>query len=104
MSLFLDSLSEQVNVALNLRPGFAFFALAPNGLTTLHHKTDRHFLDPRELGSETLKKAAVEILAATSGTTTYEFDNVTKHAIYRTSALTGWKFAIAYGTAPENSN
>jgi hypothetical protein len=104
VSLFLDKLSEQVSAALDLRPGFAFFALAPNGLTTLNREMDRHFLDPREQGSVTLKRAATEMLAATSGTTTYEFDNVTKHATYRTSALTGWKFAIAYGTAPEKSN
>jgi hypothetical protein len=104
VSLFLDKLSEQISDALDLRPGFTFFALAPNGLTTLHHKTDRHFLDPRELGSESLKKAATEMLTGTSGTTTYEFDNVTKHAIYRTSTLTGWKFAIAHDTAPEKSN
>jgi len=96
MSLFLDRLSEQVNATLDLRPGVTFFALAPNGLTTLNRKTDRHFLDPREQGSETLKRAATEMLAGTSGKTTYEFDNVTKNAMYRTSALTGWKFAIAF--------
>jgi len=88
VSLFLDRLSEQVGAALDLRPGLAFFALAPNGLTTLHRKTDRHFLDPREQGSETLKRAATDMLAGTSGKTTYEFDNVTKNALYRTSALT----------------
>jgi hypothetical protein len=104
VSLFLDQLSEQVSEALDLRPGFTFFALSPSGLTTLHHKTDRHFLDPRALGSETLKKAATEMLAGTSGTTTYEFDKVTKNAVYRTSAITGWKFAIAYGIASDKSN
>jgi hypothetical protein len=104
VSLFLDKLSEQVSDALDLRPELTFFALAPNGLTTLHHKTDRHFLDPREVGSETLKKAATEMLAGTSGTTTYEFDNVTKNMVYRKSAITGWRFAIAYDTANEKSN
>ena len=101
VSLFLDKLSEQVNAALDLRSGVTFFALAPNGLTTLNRMTDRHFLDPRELGSETLKRAATEMLEGTSGKTTYEFDNVTKNAIYRTSALTEWKFAIAFGAIPE---
>jgi hypothetical protein len=104
VSLFLDKLSEQVSAALDLRPGVAFFALAPNGLTTLHRKTDRHFLDPRELGSKTLKRAATEMLAGTSGTTTYMFDNVTKNAIYKTSSLTGWKFAIAFGVTSEEAD
>ena len=104
VSLFLDKLAEQINAALDLRQGIAFFALAPNGMTTLHRKTDRHFLDPRELGSATLKTAATEMLSGTSGKTTYEFDDMTKHAIYGTSALTGWKFAIAFGAAPAKAN
>jgi len=95
-SLFLDKLSDQIDSILALRTDAAFFALAPNGLTTLHRKTDRHFLDPRELGSETLKKAANEMLLKASGEVTYEFDNATKKAIYRTSPVTHWKFAIAF--------
>jgi len=103
VSLFLDKLSDQVSAVLNLRSDVSFFALAPNGLTTLHRKTDRHFLDPREMGSKALAKAANEMLARTSGKTTYEFDNVKKNAMYRTSALTGWTFAIAFGAAPEKA-
>ncbi len=99
-SLFLDRLSDQVGSALDLRPDAAFFAMAPNGLTTLHSKTDRHFLDPRELGSETLKNAANEMLSRASGDVTYEFDNTTKHAIYRTSPVTQWKFVMAFSAAP----
>lgn len=99
-SLFLDRLSEQISGILDLRPGVAFFALASNGLTTLHRNTDRHFLDPRELGSETLKRAANEILSGISGKTTYEFDNVTKSVIYMTSAVTEWRFAIVFVPSP----
>lgn len=99
-SLFLDRLSNQIGSTLDLRADAAFFAMAPNGLTTLHSKTDRHFLDPRELGSESLKKAANEMLSGTSGDVTYEFDNATKHAIYRTSPLTQWKFVMAFSAAP----
>ena len=95
-SLFLDKLADEVGSALALRPDAAFFSVAPNGLTTLHNKTDRHFLDPREWGSETLKKATNEMLENPAGETTYEFDNVTKKAIYRTSPLTQWKFAITF--------
>lgn len=97
-SLFLDRLSDQVGSALALPPHAGFFSLAPSGLTTLHRKTDRHFLDPRELGSQTLKKATNEILSNAAGQTTYEFDNVTKNAIYRTSPLTQWKFVITFDT------
>lgn len=99
-SIFLDKLSEEIGSTLNLRPDTSFFALAPNGQTTLHRKTDRHFLDPRELGSETLKKTANEMLSNNAGESTYFFDNVNKKAIYRTSPLTQWKFAIAFSAIP----
>lgn len=95
-SLFLDKLSDQLASVLALRTDAAFFALAPDGLTTLHRRTDRHFLDPRELGSPTLREAANEMLSRPSGEVTYEFDNSTKKAIYATSPLTQWKFAIAF--------
>lgn len=98
-SLFLDKLSDQIGSVLALQPDAAFFSVAPNGLTTLHNKTDRHFLDPRELGSETLKKAVNEMLANPAGETVYEFDNATKRALYRTSPLTQWKFAITFSEA-----
>jgi hypothetical protein len=104
VSLFLDKLSEQISAALDLRSGIGFFALAPNGLTVLHRKTDRHFLDPRELGSATLKTAVTDMMSGTSGKTTYEFDNMTKYAMYGTSGLTGWKFAITFGAASAKPN
>jgi hypothetical protein len=101
VSLFLEKLADQVDSALALRPDVTFFALAPNGLTTLHKMTRREFLDPRELGSETLKQAANEMLANPAGETSYEFDNATKTAIYRTSPLTQWKFAITFSRAQQ---
>jgi len=101
-SLFLDRLAEQIGSVLALRTDATFFALAPSGLTTLHRKTERHFLDPRELGSETLKNAVNEMFAGTSGEVTYEFENASKKTIYRTSPVTQWKFAIVYSAVPKN--
>ena len=100
-SLFLDRLSDQIGSALNLRTDAVFFAMAPNGLTTLHSRTDRHFLDPRELGNESLKNAANEMLSGTAGDVSYEFDNATKKAIYRTSPVTQWKFVMTFSAAPQ---
>ncbi len=96
VSLFLDRLAEDVGSVLSLRPDLAFFALAPDGRTTLHRNADRHFLDPREQGSETMKKAVNEMLTNGAGEATYCFDNANKQVIYRTSPLTGWKFAITF--------
>jgi len=98
-SLFLDVLSDQIDSIMTLPADVTFFALAPDGLTTLHRKTDRNFLDPRELGSETLKAAVNEMLSKVSGEVTYEFDQAAKTAVYKTSPLTGWKFAIAFNKA-----
>ena len=100
-SLFLDRLSAQIDSALDLRADAAFFAMAPNALTTLHRKTDRHFLDPRDLGSESLKAAANEMLSRSTGEVTYLFDNVRKNAIYRTSPLTQWKFALTFSASAQ---
>jgi hypothetical protein len=44
------------------------------------------------------------MLAGTSGKTTYKFDNVMKHAMYRTSELTGWKYAIAFGAISQKAD
>jgi hypothetical protein len=96
VSVFLDKLAEDIGSVLSLRPDASFFALAPNAQTTLHQKTDRHFLDPRELGSETLKKTANDMLANDSGESIYFFDNVDKKAIYKTSPFLKWKFAITF--------
>jgi hypothetical protein len=101
-SLFLDVLADQIGAILALRSGVGFFALAPSGLTALHSKADRHFLDPRGLGSGSLTKAVNEILSTESGEVTYEFDQAAKKAIYRSSRLTGWKFALIFsGIATE---
>ncbi|MBS1191095.1 MAG: methyl-accepting chemotaxis protein [Rhodocyclaceae bacterium] len=97
-TLFLDRLSEQIASVLDLRKDASFFALAPNGLTTLNSRTEREFLDPRQVGSESLKKAADEMLSGTAGRVTYVFDNANKIALYRTSPLTQWRFAIALGS------
>lgn len=100
VSIFLERLSEEVDAALGLGKDAAFFALAPNGLTTLHRKTDRHFLDPRELGSESLKQAANEMLTKTSGEVSYDYDQVRKKALYRTSPLTKWRFVLTFNPPP----
>ena len=93
-TLFLDKLSEKIAAMLSLKNGESFYALAPDGRTVLHSITDRHFLDPRELGSGSLRKAAEEMLSRDSGEVSYEYDNALKHAVFSTSPLTHWKFAI----------
>lgn len=93
-SLFLEVLSDQIGEMLSLPEGTSFFALAPEGLTALHSLHDRHFLDPRELGSPSLKNAAEKMLSTTEGQTAYEYDGMMKQAVYSASPSTGWRFVI----------
>ena len=95
-SLFLDVLSQQVGSVFELPKDMGFFALSPEGLTVLHSHTERTFLDPRELGSETLKKAIDEMLSQSSGQVAYYYDNMNKQAVFSTSQLTHWRFAITF--------
>ncbi|HET7834105.1 MAG TPA: cache domain-containing protein [Gallionella sp.] len=95
-SLFLDRLTEQANTALALRPSVTFFALAPSGVTALHSKPDRLFLDLREQHNESLTKAVNQMLSGRSGEVIYKIDNASKKTIYRTSPLTQWKYAIEF--------
>ncbi len=95
-SLFLDRLTGQVNAALALRPDVTFFALAPSGMTALHSKPERLFLDVREQHNETLRKAVNQMLSGSAGEVSYKIDGTAKKTIYRTSPLTQWKFAIEF--------
>ena len=99
-SLFLDQVAEEIGLMLRLRSDREYFALAPNGQTTLHEKAGRGFLDPREQGSATLTNAVNEMLATDAGETTYLFDGLKKKAIYRTSPLTHWTFVITIDATP----
>lgn len=79
---------------LSLDDKTSYFALTPDGLTALHSKIDRHFLDPRALGSESLKNEAEAMLSRDSGEVSYEYDNALKHAVFTTSPLAHWKYVI----------
>ncbi len=95
-SLFLDRLAEQVNAALALRPDMIFFALAPSGGAALHSKPDRLFLDLREQDNESLRKAVNQMLSGSAGEVIHKTDGTARKAIYRTSPLTQWKYAIEF--------
>jgi hypothetical protein len=93
-SLFLDDLSDEISKTTGLPADVIFFALNPQGLTALNSKTERIFQDPTKQGSPSLTKAAREMLSRQEGAATYEFLDQTREIVYRTSPLTGWKFAL----------
>ena len=93
-SVFLNDVSQMINGALALPKNLVYYALAPDGITTLHKNTQLNFADPRIQGIESLRLAADKMLSTPEGEVTYEFEGTPRYAIYRTSALTGWKFAV----------
>lgn len=93
-SIFLDDLSQRLDDAVSLPENLIFYALAPDGTTTLNRNTQLNFKDPRQQGIKSLRLAADKILSTREGKVTYEFEGTLRHVMYRTSALTGWKFAI----------
>ncbi len=95
VSVFLDVVSERIDDSLSLPGSMVFYALAPNGTTTLHRNTQLNFEDPREQGFESLRLAADKMLSNSEGEVTYEYAGNLRYAVYQTSALTGWRFAIA---------
>jgi hypothetical protein len=93
-SIFLDDVSQGINDALALPKNLFYYALAPDGTTTLHRNTQLNFADPTAQGIESLKLAAEKMLSTPEGEVTYQFEGSSRYAIYRTSGLTGWKFAV----------
>jgi hypothetical protein len=93
-SVFLDDLSQRIDDALSLPVSLVFYALAPDGTTTLNRNTLLNFKNPREQGIDSLRLAADKILSTPEGDVTYQFEGTPRYAIYRVSALTGWKFAV----------
>jgi hypothetical protein len=102
-SIFLDDLSNRIDAAVPLPQNLLFYALAPDGTTTLHKNTQLNFQDPRQQGTKSLKLAADRMLSTPEGEVNYEFEGTSRRVIYRTSVLMGWKFAIGIKTSDSGS-
>jgi hypothetical protein len=94
-AIHLDKLSELLTRELQLPPNMVLYAIDKQGTTALHSVTRLIFEDPAKQKSETLRKAVKEMLSKDEGIVTYEFEGARKTAYFRTSPLTGWRFALA---------
>lgn len=95
-SIYLDKLAEQIKTTTPLPKGFVFYALDTKGQIALHTEEERIFQEATQLGSPTLTKAVERMLASRDGVVTYEFEGGQQKAVFQTSSLTGWKFAIRF--------
>lgn len=98
-TMFLEKLDERLASALSLPEGTLFYALAKDGTTVLHQKLSLVFDNPLNQDSPTLKASAEKMLAAESGEVEYEFNGFRRTVRYKSSPLTGWRFAIGLNTA-----
>jgi hypothetical protein len=95
VSVYLDKLSELLVRELQLPPNMVLYAIDKQGTTALHSVTRLIFEDPAKQKSETLTRAVKEMLSKEEGMVTYEFEGKRKKAYFKTSPLTGWRFALA---------
>jgi len=98
-AVYLDKLSEILTRELQLPSNMVLYAIdGKQGTTALHSVTRLIFEDPTRQKSETLTKAVKEMLSKEEGVVTYEFEGKRKTAYFKTSPLTGWRFALAVTT------
>ena len=99
VSIDLNRLSELLARELQLPSNMVLYAIdGKEGTTALHSVTRLIFDDPRKQKSESLRNAVQEMLSKEEGVVTYEFEGARKTAYFRTSPLTGWRFALAVTT------
>ena len=99
VSVHLEKLSELLARELQLPPNIVLYAIdGKQGTTALHSVTRLIFEEPAKQKSETLRRAVKEMLSKEEGMVTYEFEGKRKKAYFKTSPLTGWRFALAVTT------
>jgi len=99
VSIHLDKLSELLVRELQLPSNMVLYAIdGKQGTTALHSVTRLIFEEPAKQKSEKLRRAAKEMFSKKEGIVTYEFEGKRKKAYFKTSPLTGWRFALAVTT------
>jgi len=95
-AIHLDELSQRLARELQLPPGMVVYAIdVRRGITALHSETGSIFDDPRTRQGDSLRRAVQEMMSREEGTVTYEHGGTRTTAHFRTSPLTGWRFAVA---------
>ena len=95
-SIYLEKLAQQLKKASPLPAGVVFYALDSKGQIALHAQEGLIFQEATQLGSPTLTEAIKQMQANREGVVAYEFAGGRQKALFQTSAVTGWKFAIRF--------
>lgn len=95
-SVYLDHLVQKIKKITTLPADAVFYALDTQGRIALHTQEGLIFQEAMHLGSPTLAEAVKQMLTNQEGVVSYEFAGGRQKAVYQTSPLTGWKFAIRF--------
>ncbi|MGZ5520012.1 MAG: cache domain-containing protein [Limisphaerales bacterium] len=95
-SIYLEKLSQKIKKTTPLPDGIVFYALDSKGQIALHSQEGRIFQEATQLGDATLTEAVHQMLAGREGAVTYQFEGRQQKAVFQTSPLTGWKYAIRF--------
>lgn len=93
-SVYLDSLSADLSRSLPLPGNMYFFALDRDGLTALHARSEQIGRQATLQGTPAEVEAVRTIMAQDEGQVAYLSEGVTQTVTFRTSPVTGWKYAI----------
>jgi hypothetical protein len=93
-SVYLDSLSADLSRSLPLPGTMYFFALDSDGLTALHSRSEQIGRQATAQGTPVEIEAVRTIMARNEGQVTFSSAGVEQTVFFRTSPVTGWKYAI----------
>jgi len=93
-SLFLEELSREVSGVFGFGENTLFFALAPDGQTTLNWKAERIFRDPREQNDPSMAQAMDVLLSLPRGQVEYTFGGKTRTVFFQKGEYTGWSYGL----------
>ena len=95
-SVFLDELRSRLTREMDLPETYTWFVLNQSGLTMLDRELEYIFLNPLELGSESMKNAlGYAMLSTEAGELTYEMGSSQRRTLYKKLPNLDWWFFIA---------
>jgi hypothetical protein len=101
VAIHLDALSERLSRELQLPSNMVVYAIdGTQGTIALHSVTRLIFDDRATQENKALRAAVQEMRAQEEGTVTYEVGERKTTAVFKTSSLTGWRFALAVSSGP----
>ncbi len=94
LSIFLDDFQQLITDAIQLEPGYLWYALNEEGNTVLHPRADFVFLNPAEQGSPSMIRAVETITSGKQGYTSYSFAGRETHILYQKIPFNNWRMVL----------